>query len=138
MTGRALTVSATRTWRRRSRQHWLCITGASPPRHLAAFRGSAGRSGAAWLSQNGSRRYAGAKNPAAFLAQRADEVEDEEERSRLRRIAEKFRAGDYAGSPVGGLTGAAIRAGLGLKGLQWGGPKTVGPGGRGVAAVIAP
>lgn len=54
------------------------------------------------------------KNPAAFLAQRADEVEDEAERSRLRRMAEKFRAGDVAVSTVGGVTGAAIRALLGL------------------------
>ncbi len=54
------------------------------------------------------------KNPAAFLAQRADEVEDEEERSRLRRMAEKFRAGDVAISAIGGVTGAAIRAVLGL------------------------
>lgn len=54
------------------------------------------------------------KNPAAFLAQRAEEVEDEEEQSRLRRMAEKLRAGDVAVSTVGGLTGAAIRALLGL------------------------
>jgi len=54
------------------------------------------------------------KNPAAFLAQRADEIEDEGERSRLRRIAEKFRTGDVAVSTAGGLTGAAIRAVLGL------------------------
>jgi hypothetical protein len=54
------------------------------------------------------------KNPSAFLAQRADEVEDEEERSRLRRMAEKFRAGDVAVSTAGGLTGAVIRAVLGL------------------------
>lgn len=54
------------------------------------------------------------ENPAAFLAQRADEVEDEEERSRLRGMAEKFRAGDVAVSTVGSVTGAAIRAVLGL------------------------
>ncbi len=54
------------------------------------------------------------KNPAAFLAQRADEVEDETERSRLRRMAEKFRAGDVAVSTIGGVTGAAIRTLLGL------------------------
>ena len=53
------------------------------------------------------------KNQAGFLAQRADEVADEEERSRLRRMAEKFRAGDVAVSAAGGLTGAAIRAALG-------------------------
>jgi hypothetical protein len=54
------------------------------------------------------------KNQAAYLAQRADEVEDEQERSRLRRLAEKFRAGDVAVSVTGGLMGAAIRAALGL------------------------
>jgi hypothetical protein len=54
------------------------------------------------------------KNQAAFLAQRADEVDDDEERSRLRRMAEKFRAGDVAVSAAGGLTGAAIRTALGL------------------------
>jgi len=54
------------------------------------------------------------RNQAAFLAQRADEVEDVEERSRLRRIAEKFRTGDVAVGTAGGLTGAAIRAALGL------------------------
>lgn len=54
------------------------------------------------------------KNPAALLVQRADEVADEEERSRLRRVAERFRAGDVAVSTVGGVTGAAIRALLGL------------------------
>jgi hypothetical protein len=54
------------------------------------------------------------KNPAAFLAQWAEEVTDDEERSRLRRMAEKFRAGDVAVSAAGGLTGAAIRAVLGL------------------------
>lgn len=54
------------------------------------------------------------ENAAAFLAQRADEVEDEEDRSRLQRMAAKFRAGDVAVSALGGLTGAAIRAVLGL------------------------
>jgi hypothetical protein len=54
------------------------------------------------------------KNPAAFLAQRAEEIEDAEERSRLRRMAEKFRAGDIGVSVVVGLTGAAIRTALGL------------------------
>jgi hypothetical protein len=61
-----------------------------------------------------SRGRMASHNPAVFLAQRADEIEDEEERSRLRRMAEKFRAGDVAVSAVGGLTGAAIRAALGL------------------------
>jgi hypothetical protein len=54
------------------------------------------------------------KNPAAFLAQRADEVHDDEEQSRLRRMADKFRTGDVAVSAAGNLTGAAIRAVLGL------------------------
>lgn len=54
------------------------------------------------------------RNPAAFLAQRADETDDEAERSRLQRVAEKLRAGDIAVSATGGLTGAAIRALLGL------------------------
>jgi hypothetical protein len=53
-------------------------------------------------------------NPAAFLAQRADELDDEDERSRLRRMAKQLRAGDVAVSASGGLTGAAIRAMLGL------------------------
>jgi hypothetical protein len=43
---------------------------------------------------------------AAYLAQRADEVEDEQERSRLREMAAKFRAGDVAVSVAGRLTGA--------------------------------
>jgi hypothetical protein len=54
------------------------------------------------------------RNPAAFLAQRAEETKDEAERSRLQRVAEKLRAGDIAVSTTGGLTGAAIRALLGL------------------------
>jgi hypothetical protein len=54
------------------------------------------------------------KNPAAFLAQRTEEIEDAEEQSRLRRTAERFRAGDIAVSVAAGLTGAAIRAALGL------------------------
>jgi hypothetical protein len=54
------------------------------------------------------------RNPATFLSQRADQTEDEEERSRLRRWVEKFRAGDIAVGAAGGLTGAAIRAALGL------------------------
>jgi hypothetical protein len=54
------------------------------------------------------------RNPAALLAQHADETEDEAERSRLRRLAERFRAGDVAVGTAGGVTGAAIRALLGL------------------------
>jgi hypothetical protein len=54
------------------------------------------------------------RNQAAFLSQRADEIEDEAERSRLRQVAEKFRAGDVAVGAASGLTGAAIRALLGL------------------------
>lgn len=54
------------------------------------------------------------RNPATFLSQRADQTEDEEERSRLRRWAEEFRAGDVAVGAAGGLTGAVIRALLGL------------------------
>lgn len=54
------------------------------------------------------------RNPAAFLAQRADEIEDEAERSRLRGLAQKFRAGDVAVGALGGVTAAAIRAALGL------------------------
>jgi hypothetical protein len=54
------------------------------------------------------------RNPATFLSQRADQTDDEEERSRLRRWVEKFRAGDVAVGAAGGLTGAAIRAALGL------------------------
>lgn len=55
-----------------------------------------------------------ARNPAAFLSQRADDTEDEEESSRLRRWAEKFRAGDVAVGVAGSLTGTAIRVALGL------------------------
>jgi hypothetical protein len=54
------------------------------------------------------------RNPATFLSQRAEQTEDEEERSRLRGWVEKFRAGDVAVGAAGGLTGAAIRATLGL------------------------
>lgn len=54
------------------------------------------------------------RNPATFLSQRADQTEDEEERSRLRRWVEKFRAGDVAVGAAGGLTGAVIRTLLGL------------------------
>jgi hypothetical protein len=54
------------------------------------------------------------RNPAAFLAQRADEIEDETERSRLHQLAEKSRAGDVAVSVLGGVTAAAIRGVLGL------------------------
>jgi hypothetical protein len=55
-----------------------------------------------------------ARNPAAFLSQRADETEDDQERSRLRSWAEKFRAGDVAVGAAGSLTGTAIRVALGL------------------------
>jgi hypothetical protein len=55
-----------------------------------------------------------ARNPAAFLSQRADETEDDQERSRLRSWAEKIRAGDVAVGTAGSLTGTAIRVALGL------------------------
>lgn len=55
-----------------------------------------------------------AKDPAAFLSRRAEEVSDSEESSRLQRMAEKLRAGDLAVSVAGGVTGAAIRTALGL------------------------
>jgi hypothetical protein len=54
------------------------------------------------------------KNPAALLSQRAEQTEDEEERSRLRSWIEKIRAGDIAVSATSGLTIAAIRALLGF------------------------
>jgi hypothetical protein len=53
-------------------------------------------------------------NPAALLSERAEQTEDEEERSRLRSWTEKIRAGDIAVSATSGLTIAAIRALLGF------------------------
>ena len=53
-------------------------------------------------------------NPVALLSQRADQAEDEEERSRLRRWVEKIRAEDVAVGTASGLTGAVIRALLGF------------------------
>jgi hypothetical protein len=53
-------------------------------------------------------------NPAALLSERAEQTEDEEERSRLRSWTEKIRAGDIAVSATSGLTLAAIRALLGF------------------------
>lgn len=55
-----------------------------------------------------------ATDPAAFLAQTAESIEDEEERSRLRRLAEQIRAGDVAVGTATSLTSFAIRAVLGL------------------------
>lgn len=54
------------------------------------------------------------RNPAALLNQRAEQTEDEVERSRLRGWIEKIRAGDVAVSATSGLTVAAIRALLGF------------------------
>lgn len=53
-------------------------------------------------------------NPAALLSQRAEQTEDEVERSRLRSWAERIRAGDVAVSATSGLAIAAIRALLGF------------------------
>jgi hypothetical protein len=53
-------------------------------------------------------------NPAGFLDGRAEEAANPEERSRLKGLAEKLRAGDIAVSTAGGLTGAALRALIGL------------------------
>jgi hypothetical protein len=53
-------------------------------------------------------------NPAALLNERAEQTEDEAERSRLRDWTEKIRAGDVAVSATSGLTIAAIRALLGF------------------------
>ncbi len=53
-------------------------------------------------------------NPAALLSERAEQTEDEAERSRLRDWTEKIRAGDVAVSATSGLTIAAIRALLGF------------------------
>jgi hypothetical protein len=53
-------------------------------------------------------------NPAALLSERAEQTEDEAERSRLRAWTEKIRAGDVAVSATSGLTIAAIRALLGF------------------------
>lgn len=54
------------------------------------------------------------RNPAALLSERAEQTEDEAERSRLRGWTERIRAGDVAVSATGGLTVAAIRALLGF------------------------
>jgi hypothetical protein len=53
-------------------------------------------------------------NPATLLNERAEQTEDEAERSRLRAWTEKIRAGDVAVSATSGLTIAAIRALLGF------------------------
>jgi hypothetical protein len=53
-------------------------------------------------------------NPAALLSERAEQTEDEEERSRLRGWTEKIRAGDITVSATSGLAIAAIRALLGF------------------------
>jgi hypothetical protein len=54
------------------------------------------------------------RNPAALLSQRADQTQDEEERSRLQHWVEKIRAGDVAVGAASGLTGAVVRALLGF------------------------
>ena len=54
------------------------------------------------------------KNPAALLSERAEQTEDEAERSRLRGWVEKIRADEIAVSATGGLAVAAIRALLGF------------------------
>jgi hypothetical protein len=54
------------------------------------------------------------KNPAALLSERAEQIQDEAERSRLRAWAEKIRAGEIAVSATSGVAVAAIRALLGL------------------------
>jgi hypothetical protein len=51
---------------------------------------------------------------AGFLYKRSLDVEDEEEKSRLRRVAERVRAGDIAVGTVTGATSAVIRALMGL------------------------
>lgn len=55
-----------------------------------------------------------ARNPIALLSQLAEATSDDEERSRLRTWAEKFRAGDVAVGTAGGLTSAVIRVLLGF------------------------
>ncbi|MBS1862860.1 MAG: hypothetical protein JSS68_14245 [Actinobacteria bacterium] len=54
------------------------------------------------------------KNPAALLSERAEQTQDEAERSRLRIWVEKIRAGEIAVSATSGVAVAAIRALLGF------------------------
>jgi hypothetical protein len=53
-------------------------------------------------------------NPAALLSERAEQIHDEVERSRLRAWVEKIRAGEIAVSATSGVAVAAIRALLGF------------------------
>jgi hypothetical protein len=53
-------------------------------------------------------------NPAALLSERAEQIQDEVERSRLRAWVEKIRAGEIAVSATSGVAVAAIRALLGF------------------------
>lgn len=61
-----------------------------------------------------SRGRMASGDPATFLTQTAENIEDEDEKNRLRQLAEKVRTGDLAVATVGGVTGAVIRAILGL------------------------
>lgn len=54
------------------------------------------------------------KNPAALLSERAEQIQDEAERSRLRAWVEKIRAGEITVSATSGVAVAAIRALLGF------------------------
>lgn len=55
------------------------------------------------------------RNPASFLTQKAEGIEDDEDRSRIRETAEKLRAGDIAVSAAGSFTGTVVRVILGIE-----------------------
>lgn len=57
---------------------------------------------------------AAVKDASGYLDRLAEGVTDEREKSRLRRWAERLRAGDVAVGTAGGVTGALIRALIGL------------------------
>jgi hypothetical protein len=70
-----------------------------------------GRDGAFWPTPDGR---AAVHDAAGFLDRRATETTDEHEKSRLQQWAERVRAGDVAVGTAGGVTGALIRALIGL------------------------
>jgi hypothetical protein len=72
---------------------------------------SRGRDTAFWPTIDGR---AAVKDAAGYLDRLAQQTSDEREKSRLRRWAERLRAGDVAVATVAGSTSAVIRALMGL------------------------
>jgi hypothetical protein len=70
-----------------------------------------GRDSAFWPTPDGR---AAVHDPAGLLDRRANQAEDELDGSRLRKWASRVRTGDIAVGAAGGITGAAIRALVGL------------------------